>query len=202
MTQSGWCWGIFLPTTSSVLYVQNGLCHLSLELQRKAGVKCWAEGYQWACTRSVLCLWVPTLHSQPWGVIFFFPQHFCTSMLQRAWILFRKVFDNTGGHRKSLVYCLEVCSDVTAAAQFCPPNLPRPGGWVYPAQKVRILLCATEQLSGLWKGSTEQSHATCSTAVLVRNKQLLYLGFTLCIFFKKLKSERFFKKLKFVCYRH
>lgn len=59
---------------------------------------------------------------------FFFPQHFCTSVLQRAWILFRKVFDNIGGHRKSLVYCLEVCSDVTAAAQFCPPNLPRPGG--------------------------------------------------------------------------
>lgn len=29
----------------------------------------------------------------------------------------------------------------------------------------------------------------------------MYLGFTLCIFFKKLKPESFFKKLKSVCYR-
>lgn len=61
--------------------------------------------------------------------VVFFPQHFCTSVLQRIWILFRKVFDNIAAckrcQQRSLVcIALEVSSDVTAAAQFCPPNFP------------------------------------------------------------------------------
>lgn len=82
--------GDFLTHLHNCFMWQNELRHLSLELHRKAGVKCWAEGYHWMWYHKISAIFVDPNSVLTNLEVDVFPQHFCASVLERAWILFRK----------------------------------------------------------------------------------------------------------------